>query len=185
MATGASKFLATTSERSDMNQYWYSANSIETLVAEALECEGPVAFVSTPSLYLSIPESIRRARDYRLLDFDQAFKVDPGFSFYDFRKPAEIDPQLLQRFAGVVIDPPFITEEVWRAYAETSRALLLPGDSGRVLATTIAENAPLMLELFKAKPQRWQPSIPHLVYQYACYANYDTVRHCCSCSTRA
>jgi EEF1A lysine methyltransferase 1 len=65
-------------------------------------------------------------------------------------------------------------KEVWRAYSESASYLLRPG--GRVIATTIAENAPLMLELFGAKPQRWQPSIPHLVYQYCCYVNYSSDR---------
>lgn len=126
-----------------------------------------MAFVSTPSLYYSVPEDVRRARNYRLLDIDEAFKKDPGFTVYDFHAPKAIG-DIGGQFAGVIIDPPFITEEVWRAYAETAHALLVPGGSGRVIATTIAENASLMLELFGAKPQRWQPSIPHLVYQVSC-----------------
>jgi EEF1A lysine methyltransferase 1 len=168
-------FLSTTPESADLNQYWYSGASIETLVAEAVDVDGPVAFLSTPSLYFTVPAAVRRDRNFKLLDFDAKFVSDPGFAAYDFRDPLRLDPSLLSAFAGVVIDPPFITEEVWRKYGESVRALLKPG-GGRVLATTIAENAPLMLELFGCTPQRWLPSIPNLVYQYSCYANYKSAR---------
>lgn len=41
-----------------------------------------------------------------------------------------------------------------------------------MLGTTIAENAQLLAELFGAVPSAFQPSIPHLVYQYDTYANW-------------
>jgi hypothetical protein len=82
-----------------------------------------------------------------------------------------------------VIDPPFITREVWEKYATTARYLLAEG--GRLICTTIRENAEMMNELLQVsaveavcdagafasadilqvKPQRFQPCIPHLVYQ--------------------
>jgi hypothetical protein len=79
-----------------------------------------------------------------------------------------------------VIDPPFITREVWEKYAATANFLLSEG--GRLICTTIRENAAMMNELLQAraasdtlswpsadslqvKPQRFQPCIPHLVYQ--------------------
>ena len=71
----------------------------------------------------------------------------------------------------MLIDPPFITEDVWRKYATTAKLLLAPG--GRVLASTVAENAPLMAELLGAKPLAFKPSIPNLVYQYNLFASYD------------
>ena len=74
----------------------------------------------------------------------------------------------------VVIDPPFITEEVWRLYAAAARALLRPDGPQRVVCTTVAENAALIAELFPgARRTRFQPSIPHLVYQYDLYCNWD------------
>ena len=33
-----------------------------------------------------------------------------------------------------------------------------------------------MGELLGVRPQRFLPSIPHLVYQYALYTNYDSER---------
>ena len=40
-----------------------------------------------------------------------------------------------------------------------------------ILATTIAENEPLMKELFNARPTIFKPTIPHLTYQYNVYVN--------------
>jgi 16S rRNA G966 N2-methylase RsmD len=45
--------------------------------------------------------------------FDQKFNKDPGYVFYDFNKPEEIPADLHQTFDMIVIDPPFITREVW------------------------------------------------------------------------
>jgi hypothetical protein len=44
---------------------------------------------------------------------------------------------------------------------QTSKLLLAPG--GKVLATTIQENAPMMKELLDVNPTTFFPSIPHLV----------------------
>ena len=33
--------------------------------------------------------------------------------FYDFNKPEDLAPELKEAFDMVVIDPPFITREVW------------------------------------------------------------------------
>ena len=51
----------------------------------------------------------------------------------------------------VVIDPPFITREVWEQYAKASELLLKP-EGGLVLGTTIDENAPFMKELLGCEP---------------------------------
>lgn len=48
-----------------------------------------------------------------------------------------------------VIDPPFITREVWEKYAITARFLLAEG--GRLICTTIRENAAMMDELLQAR----------------------------------
>ncbi|CAN0468825.1 unnamed protein product, partial [Phaeothamnion confervicola] len=47
---------------------------------------------------------------------------------------------------------------------------------GRILASTISENAPLMLELLRVRPVAFKPSIPNLVYQYDFYTNYESPR---------
>lgn len=51
-----------------------------------------------------------------------------------------------------------------------------PFKQGKVLGTTIGENAPFLERLLGLKPCVYQPSIPHLVYQYNVYVNYDSER---------
>ena len=86
----------------------------------------------------------------------------------------------------VLIDPPFITREVWEKYTEAVKLLLKP--NGKILLSTIckslytfclltsclAENESLMMELLGVKSQSFKPSIPNLVYQYSLYANYES-----------
>ncbi len=43
-----------------------------------------------------------------------------------------------------------------------------------MILTTIAENEPLLKELFNASSTKFQPSIPNLVYQYNLYTNYES-----------
>lgn len=66
-----------------------------------------------------------------------------------------------------MIDPPFITEEVWRKYGTTAKLLLVPSGgktlfpsylivcshlTGKAILTTIQENKDLLQELFSATP---------------------------------
>ena len=77
-------------------------------------------------------------------------------------------------FEVVVVDPPVITEAVWRRYAEAACVLLRGDGRGRAICTTVAENLPLLRELFPGMERtNFQPSIPHLVYQYDLFANAD------------
>ena len=47
------------------------------------------------------------------MQYDKKFEKDPGYVFYDFNKPEDIPKELHGAFDMVVIDPPFITREVW------------------------------------------------------------------------
>ncbi len=49
-------------------------------------------------------------------------------------------------------------------------------EQGKILGTTIGENAPFLERLLGLRPCVYQPSIPHLVYQYNVYVNYDSER---------
>ena len=51
-----SRFYLKYKEKSDMNQYWYSPATIEFLANQALGIE-KVCFMSTPSIFFSVPES--------------------------------------------------------------------------------------------------------------------------------
>ena len=77
------------------------------------------------------------------------------------------------QFDYVFCDPPFITAPVVTYYATSIRLLLAPG--GRVLFTTVSENAALLKELLGlAGPLQFLPSVPNLVYQFTFFANYDS-----------
>ena len=45
---------------------------------------------------------------------------------------------------------------------------------GRVILTTVIENASLLNQLLDATPTNFLPSIPHLVYQYNLFTNYPS-----------
>lgn len=60
---------------------------------------------------------------------------------FDFREPQRLPAALCQSFDLVVIDPPFITRDVWELYAQAARLLARvdPAAAGgsKVLLTTI------------------------------------------------
>jgi hypothetical protein len=186
MAALAQQWLAAHEEdhvgaAAELNQYWYSSTTIATLTgvvrahvlrtppaarAARLDC----AFLSTPSLFFALGEEERSG--CRCLDYDETLgKDEPGFVRYDFRRPLELPPELHGAFECVVIDPPFITSDVWRQYAQTAGLLLREG--GRVVLTTVIENAPLLRSLLGVRPTLFLPSIPNLPYQYATFANFQ------------
>ena len=175
MEGAISDFLKGNAEDGDLNQYWYSPKTISRIVEDLTEQAGEdkaIAFLSTPSLYFSMPEAVR-ARSF-VLDYDRKWESDRGFVFYDFNDPANLPAKLLGKCDIVVIDPPFITHEVWRKYAESARLLLPPGGGGKILGTTINENAELLREILQVAPTAFLPSIPNLVYQYNLYTNYPS-----------
>merc|ERR1711907_317965 len=123
--------------------------------------------VSTPSIYFALSPEERAG--HRVLDFDAQWAGDPGFTHYDFNAPSDIAEELHHVFDLVVIDPPFITREVWQQYAVTARLLLWEGvdedgtPHGRLLCTTVRENRAMMNELLQVTPCTFRPSIPNLV----------------------
>ena len=170
------RFLSTTKEVEDLNQYWYSNRTITAMASDVEDqCSSPdskACFLSTPSVYFSLNKDTR-ARSW-CFDLDTQWAREPGFVKYDFNDPIGFDgfDDLKGTFDMVIIDPPFITREVWEKYTTTAKALLKPG--GKVLASTIQENAPFMKELLGVTPQVFMPSIPTLVYQYHLYASYES-----------
>ena len=81
--------------------------------------------------------------------------------------------ELHGKFHMVVIDPPYITREVWERYTVAAKILLKP-EGGVILGSTIDENEAFMGELLGCQRKQFRPSIPNLVYQYSLYANYES-----------
>jgi 16S rRNA G966 N2-methylase RsmD len=61
-----------------------------------------------------------------LFDYDTQWATEPRFVHYNYEAPEEFPAELRGTFDLVVIDPPFITEDVWRQYAVTAQLLLKP-----------------------------------------------------------
>ncbi|OQR92188.1 hypothetical protein ACHHYP_20149 [Achlya hypogyna] len=166
-----SKFVRSYPEKEALNQYWYSPATIEVLAKDIVaQCPKVVAFLSTPSLYYACEELQPPSTELVLFDYDKAL---PRVVPYDFNAPTTFPRDgLAGHFDFVVIDPPFITEQVWTKYAETAKYLLAP--NGKILLTTIAENQSMIDRLLGCQLRRFRPSIPHLVYQYGLYSNYTS-----------
>jgi 16S rRNA G966 N2-methylase RsmD len=76
------------------------------------------------------------------VQLDDKFQTEgEQFVAFDFREPQRIPAALHQSFDLVVIDPPFITRDVWELYAQAARLLARtdPSVTGgtKVLLTTI------------------------------------------------
>ena len=158
-------------ENADLNQYWFSKNTMDAFVKEIqAQSKLGVAFLSTPSLYFSLTDENLRSKS-KVFEFDKQWSNDSGFVFFDYNNPEAISIALFGQFDMVVIDPPFITEECWEKYTQTTRLLLCPG--GKVIGTTLVENEGFMHSLLGCKPVKFQPSIPNLVYQYNTYCSFS------------
>jgi hypothetical protein len=184
----AEEFIAETKERSDLNQYWYSPGTIETLVSEIQDLydaethdqqsdatRNLAALVSCPSIYFALPVHLRKK--CVVLDLDTQWSSDPGYHCFDFNiSPNEQLPlHLRHSFKLVVVDPPFVTREVWEQYADSS-IWLGSANECRYICTTIHENAAMMKSLLNVSARQFRPSIPNLVYQYSTYTNYNSQR---------
>lgn len=62
-----------------------------------------------------------------LFDLDKQWINEPNFVLYDFNNPEDIPANIHHTFDCIVIDPPFITQEVWTLYAAAAKLLLAPG----------------------------------------------------------
>jgi 16S rRNA G966 N2-methylase RsmD len=170
------RFLSMTKEVEELNQYWYSNRTIAHMARDVEDVcaaeDTRACFLSTPSVYFSLSKEVR-ARSW-CFDLDTQWANEPGFVRYDFNAPVDFEgaDELKGTFDMVIIDPPFITREVWEKYAETAKHLLKPG--GAVMGSTIQENATLMKELLDVEPRAFMPSIPTLVYQYYLYTSYES-----------
>ena len=107
-----------------------------------------------------------------MFDIDTSFKRDKGFVYFDFNLPEDIPAELHGTFDLIIIDPPFITREVWEKYARAAK--LLANNQCRIILSSISENAQMLQELLNVHPCCFMPSIPHLVYQYNFFTNYDS-----------
>lgn len=157
-AAPKNSFLLRNREKAEFNQYWYSPSTISVFVQDIQEHSGNgrVAFLSTPSIFFSLDsEEVKQNSvlfDVRWFSFFLQLSVskiqtsclfsqfDEGlarnaagrFVKYDFNNLDTIPAEMHHTFDLAVIDPPFITEEVWIKYADAIKLLLKTSDSGQI-----------------------------------------------------
>jgi methylase of polypeptide subunit release factors len=108
----------------------------------------------------------------RCFEFDRKFDLgEGGFTFYDYNYPTELPADLKGQFDMIVADPPYVTKETWEKYRLTIEYLLAPG--GKILLSTLEDNADFILELTGCTKQTFKPYIPNLIYQFGFYSNYE------------
>lgn len=90
-----------------------------------------------------------------------------------------VPEELQHNFGCVLADPPFVTEEVLKSYTVTAKKLLKKGKlssfqlkinkpfdgktDGKMILSSIAENASILSELLALNPCHFKPHIPNLV----------------------
>lgn len=171
------KFLKLYGENENFNQYWFSEKTIEFILNQIVK-QNPkkIAFVSTPSLFFSASDEIKEKSV--LFDYDEVFlkkhKNVSLFNYLDFDETAE---KYKNEFDFVVIDPPFINEEAWEKFAKFARLISLKNDedgiASKILTCSILENEDFLKKFLDLQLKTFKPLVPHLVYQYNFYANYD------------
>lgn len=122
----AKRFLLKHKEKLQMNQYWYSLPTIAAMVTESEREATRGCFLSTPSIFFSLNDKKLRANS-KVFDYDEMWSQDPGFVKYDYKKVEDIPKEMYHTFDFIVIDPPFITAEVWAEYAKAAKLLLVEG----------------------------------------------------------
>ena len=160
-------------EDSTLNQYWYADATIAALVKEIEMHATKAAFLSAPSLYFSLTKDELK-KNSKVFEYDRRWGSDPGFVFYDYNAPEAVPASTWEAFDYVVVDPPYITREVWSKYAQTVKLIAAKG--AKVLFTSVLENHQMLEEEcdMPLYVPAFCPSIPHLTYQYHCFVNY----HC-------
>ena len=173
------KFLKVYSEKEDFNQYWFSENTIDFIVKQIEKNGKKVAFVSTPSVFFSVNEELQK--NSILFDYDENFsKKCKNFVKFDYRDYEGIK-DFDNYFDFILVDPPYINEEAWTKYSNFIRKIGkttkdIDGNvliECKILTCSIAENKEILEKLLNLKIKKFKPSIPHLVYQYNFYSNYE------------
>jgi hypothetical protein len=194
------QFLHTIGEDPTLNQYWYSAHTIRAIIDELESTPNNatndnagattrlrIAFLSTPSLYFSLTPGVGSVQESSILfDFDTQWSNHPNYQFFDYNDvEGTIRDEMRGTFDMCVIDPPFITKDVWAKYATAAKLCLRPssssldggggGGGGKIMCTTVAENETLLNTLFGGgiRSVKFMPSIPHLPYQYRLFVNFE------------
>ena len=167
------RFLKLHPEKEQYNQYWFSEDTINFFI-EQITRHSPtkIGFVAVPSVFFSLDKETQEKSFMFDIDEKLTKKHKNGIR-YDFNEGDYETkfPELKNTFDYLVIDPPFITEAAWSKFADFAK--FLKKENCKIIACSIAENKDKLKQLLDLDMKVFQPSIPHLVYQYNIYANYN------------
>ncbi len=100
MSSSRSMFADGFQERHDLEQYFWTEETVRRLMKALRDFGGECCCLTTPSLAHGWH---LEGREEVLLDIDKRFDYLPKFKYYDIRYPHELD----DTFRIVVFDPPF------------------------------------------------------------------------------
>ena len=84
--------------------------------------------------------------------------------FFDFNHPENIPDAERNTYDMLVLDPPFVTREVWEKYAECISLLLINDGQGKIVLSTLDENEGFIKELTGCTKKTFRPYISSLIY---------------------
>lgn len=125
-----------TTEDWQLSQFWYSVDTSNFLAREVVWCLtqssadcGVAVFISSPSAYKAYRASAGEgsAHEAFLLEFDKRFSIfGKSFVHYDYNDALNLPNPLLGRADVILLDPPFLNEEVLCQFSKTVNALAKP-----------------------------------------------------------
>jgi hypothetical protein len=166
-----SMFLDGFSERFDLEQYFWTENTVKRLM-NALEYVSDCCCLTTPSLGVGFHEM---GREEVVLDIDTRFEFLPKFRYFDLRIPFQTE----ESFQVIIVDPPFfyisldiIKEAVLTIAKGDTSVKLLIGFLKREEAALLhhfqefnLRETNFHLEYATVKPNKWK--------NYSLYSNID------------
>ena len=129
---------------------------------------------SQPDSHTSALQGSELRKNSALLDLDTQWSGEPNFVVYDYNNPENIPENIHHTFDCVVMDPPFITHEVWNQYAAAAKLLLAPEGELCVkpcMATTPAQcisSKHVLLHVLFSKRSRFCSAISQLHLLHIC-----------------
>ncbi|CAH2244845.1 EEF1A lysine methyltransferase 1 [Pararge aegeria] len=161
-------------ENWQLSQFWYNDATVQALVKvvdKLLPCNGKVALISCPTLFVPVKRHLGNRANVTLLEYDRRFEVHGAdFIFYDYNLPDKLPADLEHTFDLVIADPPFLSEE---CISKTSQTIQLLAKEKIVICTgaIMKENIEKLLGL---KQCVFQPQHRNnLANEFSCYANFD------------
>lgn len=171
LSNSTSMFADGFKERYDLEQYFWSENTVKRLI-ESLEFTENCCCLTTPSLAHGFYQI---GREEVVLDIDTRFNYLPKFRYFDIRFPVEQD----EEFRIIVLDPPFFylsMETIYNAVVKLAKENF----DTKIMIGFLKREENLLLRTFKkfnlketnfkleystVKPNKWK--------NYCLYSNVD------------